>query len=89
MRKVYSKPTIEVELYTLDQSIAANCGNVVTLGPGDYEDKVCDKFKGDDEILTFNPGFSVQSTAKSFYNGENGPVCDCYYSSGGEGYFTS
>lgn len=99
MRKVYSKPVIEVENYTLDQNIAGACsdagGIVVNLGPGDYKNYVCDFFKdpdtggGDFDEFSLRPGISTMSTGSSFYNGTNGPVCDCYYSSGGEGYFTS
>lgn len=85
MNKVYEKPWIEIEYYTLDASIAANCSSTVTLGPGDYKDNVCSEFDGAFDI-------SLYSRAKSsatFYDGITGDECDCYYSSGGEGYFTS
>lgn len=86
MRKMYMRPVIEVEAYTLDQTIAGNCGNVVTLGPGDYAGSVCDAFKDDFEIVAT---FSAARSGTSFYDGSVGPACDCYYSSGGQGYFTS
>ena len=85
MKKTYVKPVIEIERYELDASIAANCGNIVTLGPGDYEDHVCEEFDNAFAVAAY----SARSSSTSFYNGETGPICDCYYSSGGQGYFTS
>lgn len=84
MNKVYEKPWIEIEYYTLDASIAANCKDVVAIGPDNIGtgQKACDGWKND------YGEFSLYSiTNSSFYN--EGSICDCYYSSGGEGYFTS
>lgn len=83
MRKTYFKPMVEIEAYTLEESIAANCGDVVKLGPGDFTGYVCKEF--DDIFETNIVGFSVNA---SFYDGTDGPVCDCYYTAGGS-YFTS
>ena len=33
MKKQYSKPSLEVEVYQLNAAIAGNCGDVVSLGP--------------------------------------------------------
>lgn len=83
MRKAYVKPSIEVERYTLDANIAANCSNIISLGPGTDESgtDACDDYYGAWEIALFSNG-------TAFY--EDGSMqCDCYYSSGGQGYFTS
>lgn len=89
MRKAYMKPALEIECYDLSQAIAANCGRIVTLGPGDSVGTVCDEFGGSFEVRSLNPGYDLMSSGTSFYDGTTGPVCDCYYSSGGQGYFTS
>lgn len=81
MKKIYSKPIVEIETYTLSEAIAANCGDVVNLGPGDYHDVVCDGFDFNVDIV----GYAMNA---SFYDGIDGDPCDCYYSAGG-GYFTS
>ena len=93
MRKPYAKPVIEIETYHLSASIAANCSWVINVGPGipgadqSGEFRQCDDFK-DSGFLSFIPGLSVQSANQPFYSGgETG--CDCYYTSGGYGYFTS
>ena len=85
MKREYVKPMIEIERYELDASIAANCGNTVTLGPGDYDDYVCKEFEDAFDVASY----SARSAGTPFYDGTTGPVCDCYYSSGGNGYFTS
>lgn len=86
MKIVYSRPEIEIEAYSLSESIAANCGYVVTSGPGDvYGNNICEEFGGSWDIMSV--GLSVMSG--SFYNGLEGPACDCYTTAGGEGYFTS
>lgn len=86
MKKEYQKPVIEFEVYSMDEAIAANCTDKVGFGPGDYTNYVCDGFEKDDFEVAL---YSLRSSGTSFYNGENGPACSCYYSSGGEGYFTS
>lgn len=83
MKKGYVKPSMEIEKYELNASIASSCGPVVTMGPGDEEGVVCKEF-GD----SFGP-WKARSKGPSFYDGINGPACDCYYTTGGEGYFTS
>ena len=93
MRKPYAKPVIEIETYHLSASIAANCSSVINLGPGipgvqTGEFRQCGDFE-DSGFLSFIPGMSIQSdNHQPFYStGEAG--CDCYYTSGGHGYFTS
>lgn len=90
MRKAYVKPMVEIETYELSTSIAANCGSVVSLGPEAPGVVTCDEFKkGYDEILSLRPGYSVMNTGgKPFYS-DGKADCDCYYSSGGNIYFTS
>jgi hypothetical protein len=93
MKKVYTKPVIEIEAYTLSASIAANCSNVISMGPGvpgstDPEKVMCDDYYDSGFLSITDPGFSIQSTNQPFYS-DNSRDCDCYYHSGGTGYFTS
>ena len=85
MKKVYSKPSIEIEVYELNTDIASNCGQTVSLGPEAPGKTICDEFKDAFEV------FSIQSRAVGgtpFYS-DGSANCDCYYSSGGGVYFTS
>lgn len=84
MKKAYTRPSIEFETYNLSDSIAANCHEIINLGPGGVD--------GYDTCSDYGPGdiWGVSITTfrvveQSFYEG----VCSCYYSAGGEGYFTS
>lgn len=76
MRKEYVKPSIELELYQLDTSIAGNCDVVTNVGPNDCMDW------GDDLIPWSLRG---RSTPQHFYEGN----CDCEYTGGNSGSFTS
>ena len=90
MKKNYIKPLIEIETYELSGAIAYNCTNVITLGPGipgSEEYQQCDEFGGSG-FLSLIPGVTVQSNDKPFYS-DGAAHCDCYYTSGGQGYFTS
>lgn len=85
MKKIYVVPDLEIERYTLDANIALQCGVKVTFGPGQVSSDgditdVCNEFEG---------AWTTMALASdvSFY--ESGTVCTCYYSAGGEGYFTS
>lgn len=84
MKKVYEAPKIEVESYELSSSIASNCSVVVSNGPamGNHE-----------QCSDYNDPFGMMSTRKAravynvqFYEDTN---CDCYYSAGDQGYWTS
>ena len=94
MKKVYAKPVIEIEAYTLSASIAANCSNVISMGPGvpgvtegDYA--MCDDYYESGFMSIIDPGFSILSDdPKPFYS-DGAAECDCYYQSGGMNYFTS
>ena len=90
MKKSYMKPLIEIESYTLSASLAYTCGNPVTLGPEAPGKTTCDEFKDAFEVFAFIPGLGIQgtSTGTPFYS-DGKASCDCYYSSGGAGYFTS
>lgn len=85
MKKVYHAPELEIEVYQLNARIANNCAPVVHLGPG--------LVTTDGEILStckeFEDSWAVPFaiTDTSFY--EEGTTCTCYYSAGGEGYFSS
>lgn len=87
MKAGYTKPMIEIEKYELDASVAANCGPIVTLGPGTgTPESVCDEFEGAFDVSAYG---LQRSGGNSFYESGSAYACDCYYSSGGEGYFTS
>lgn len=85
MKLTYIAPDIEVERYELNTSIAGNCTNVVSQGPEIGDHKACDEY--DDNI--WGDEFAISTFAArqtSFY--DDG-TCECYYSSSGEGLFTS
>lgn len=90
MKKTYSKPVIEIESYTLSASLAANCGNNISLGPEAPGKTVCDEFKDSFEVQAYIPGIGIMGVEKNtpFYS-DGTANCDCYYTSGGLGYFTS
>ena len=90
MKKTYAKPVIEIEAYTLSASLAATCGNAVTLGPEAPGKITCDEFKDAFEVVSVIPGIGIMSITKNtpFY-ADGAANCDCYYTSGGLGYFTS
>lgn len=82
MKKVYEKPSFEIEYYQLNSNIASNCTLVVNMGPEapdavtvcqDYYDKT-------GEPAQYSLPHNVQ-----FWTDE---TCDCYYSAG-SGCFTS
>lgn len=90
MKKVYTSPMIEIECYDLSSSIAAACQSKPEFGPGvpgDPNLNACAGFIEIPDIGFDSIGNSIQS--QSFYNGTDGPACDCYYTAGGEGYFSS
>ena len=90
MKKTYTKPLIEIEAYELNGAIAYNCGNVITLGPGvpgSEKYTQCKEFK-ESGFLSLTPEIGLNSDDKPFYS-DGAANCDCYYSSGGKGYFTS
>lgn len=91
MKKTYSKPVVEIETYALSASIAASCGETVSLGPEAPGKVVCDEFKDAFEVVSFTmrPGISTMSTGGTPFYADESAGCDCYYSSGGGVYFTS
>lgn len=87
MKKSYVAPCLEIEVYTLSTSIAANCTTPVDAGPDTAGRKDCDDF--DDLFdMNSNSGISLASEGASFYDSDPG-YCDCYYTTGSGGYFTS
>lgn len=89
MKKMYTSPVIEIESYNLSDSIAANCETIRNFGPGTPGGtiEVCTGFTPIPTLPFSAGGNDIMST--SFYDGNKGPVCDCYYTAGGEGYFSS
>ena len=91
MKKVYSKPTIEIEVYEMSADIASTCQTTVSLGPGAYDKPVCEEFDnsfGDDDDFEFFSLYITRSGGTPFYE-DFTANCDCYYSAGGGIYFTS
>lgn len=86
MKKVYTKPVIEIEVYKLDANIAANCGTTISLGPEAPGKVICEEFKDAFDVASY--GLAKSTDNRSFYD-DGSANCDCYYSSGGNSYFTS
>ena len=84
MKKVYEKPSFEIEYYQLNSNIASNCTLVVNMGPeATGAVKVCDDYyekTGEQAPARYSLPHNVQ-----FWTAE---TCDCYYSAG-DGCFTS
>ena len=89
MKRIYEKPLIEIETYVLNASIAANCGETVSLGPEAPGKTVCKEFEDAWEVFGIKPGMSTMSTGGNPFYSDGAADCDCYYSSGGGVYFTS
>lgn len=81
-KKLYSKPTVEVELYELNTSIASNCTVVVSNGPAMGNHVQCEDYDDPFAVATY----SLRVYNVQFYEDTN---CDCYYSSSDNGYWTS
>lgn len=82
MKREYIKPMIEIERYEMNTSIAANCGTVVSQGPAVGDHTACKEY----EDIWEDFSISIYAAQTSFY--DDG-TCECYYSSSGEGLFTS
>lgn len=85
MKKVYSKPLMEIEVYELNANIAANCGSTVTLGPEAAGHVICEEFENAFDVASY----SLRSVGGTPFYDDGSANCDCYYTSGGVGYFTS
>lgn len=80
MKKTYIAPSMEVELFELDTSIASNCATVVSNGPAMGSHDQCEDY--DDPF-----GISTMSLHNvTFYEDTN---CDCYTTGGNTGYWNS
>lgn len=92
MKKEYMKPSVEVEVYSLSSSIAANCNIVISLGPEDFVlgKNGCEDFPGDGAFGKIGDFASPMGGVTSFYeSGYGATKCDCYYTASGNSYFTS
>ena len=87
MKKIYEKPMIEIETYVLSAAIAANCNNVLSMGPEAPGKEVCAEFEGAFDVFSARRG--TRTTGGTPFYSDGSANCDCYYSSGGNGYFTS
>lgn len=87
MKKVYIAPTVEIERYELNASIASNCGIVVNNGPAVGNHEQCTVF--DDPFVMSEQ--SAKSTYSAVYNVQfyEDTNCDCYYTAGDYGYWMS
>ena len=90
MRKIYSKPSIEIEVYELSAAIAANCGEKVSFGPEAPGKETCKEFEDAFEVVSITrPGVSTYAAGNTPFYADGAANCDCYYTSGGGVYFTS
>ena len=85
MKKEYQKPIIEIEVYQMDAAIAVSCSFKVSLGPEAPGKDVCAKFEDAFEVT----GVTTYASRGTPFYSDGSVNCDCYYSSGGGGYFTS
>ena len=90
MKKVYSKPALGIETYEMSADIAASCGNKVNLGPEAPGKDICGEYGGGNgggfDVVSV---YSMASTGTTPFYADGTANCDCYYTSGGAGYFTS
>lgn len=86
MKKAYEAPALEVEIFELNANIAGSCNTVVNSGPAidGYRDTVCEGYDDGEGGITWSARSAPLPT--DFYDTS---VCDCKYSSTGQGYFTS
>lgn len=84
MKKPYMIPDFEVERYELNTAIAANCSTIISNGPEMDGHEVCEGYEDMFETPVFRA--RTLSTDAPFY--DEG-TCYCYYSSGGDGFWTS
>ncbi|MBE6949034.1 MAG: hypothetical protein E7456_04230 [Ruminococcaceae bacterium] len=85
MKKNYIAPSMEVELFELDASIAANCEIIVSNGPAIGIHSQCH-----DYVDPFASAFSARTINSNvnFYE-DTTQVCDCYTTGGAGAYWTS
>ena len=91
MKKQYSKPFLEVEVYQLNAALAAGCTTIVSMGPGteDGRHKMCSEYEDSWEIMSITGDMSLMTVGGNtpFYDEKQ--YCDCYYTSGGTIFVTS
>ena len=89
VKKIYAKPYVTIEEYELSSNIASNCTMVVNMGPEalnaikvcqDYYDKT-GEIPPENGIAAYSLPYNVQ-----FWSDE---TCDCYFTAGDTGCFTS
>lgn len=87
VKKLYEKPKAEIEYFELSGSIASNCALVVTMGPEALDAiKVCDDYydkTGESRSNSLITAYSLPHNVQFWES------CDCYYSAGETGCFTS
>lgn len=86
MKKVYEAPTVEIETYELNASIASNCAVVVTMGDygGGEGEPACDDYLEMVGLPTTTSTYGLRHNVNFWEN-----TCDCYTTAGGDGFFTS
>lgn len=88
----YGAPKLTIQLIDASTTNGSHCVSTVSFGPGisgnpDYP--TCEEFDlgPEDPFSVRAMPASISRGGASFYEDLNN--CDCYYSSGGEGFFTS
>ena len=92
MKKSYTKPLIEIETYELSASIANTCSHKVNVGPGvpgSNEYTQCSDFSDSGFLMSIIPSLEIQAQKGIPFYSDGAANCDCYYTSGNHGYFTS
>ena len=84
MKKQYMKPSIELEVYELDASIAGNCQVVVKVGPEMGDHAMCEGYEDPFGRATFS--LRSRPYNVNFY-ADTG--CDCYTTGSDYGQWTS
>lgn len=83
MKKAYNRPEVKIELFELNEKIAAGCTVIVDFGP----DEGCRGYNDGnvpDDISLYN----YRTTRTNFYNSAEAG-CECYMNAGDSVMFTS
>ena len=90
MKKQYSKPSLEVEVYQLNAALAAGCTTYVNMGPGTVDGvyPMCSDYEGSMGDGEIEWSMRPRGGTTPFYDDQN-QYCSCYYTSGGQILVTS
>lgn len=84
VKRKYTKPIANTELYSLNTSIASNCAIVVSNGPA-----VPDKYEQCSDYVDPFSTFGMRSRSRIYNVAFYEETCDCYTTGSDTGYWTS